>query len=367
MRRSQASVAILVLRGCRKRPLAPPPPTVRRGPSRAPGTMPPTTPITKKRKVRASAVQAGVDNLLVNSCQADKAYINRMLDENEAIVPVLASMIRDGEIDRALKRKETAALTQALGLKLNARCRKFRNFTPRLWKLLLQNILGAKSLSDFAGDKDGFDDREVQHLCKFALGIVDDTPLPQVYDKAGYEGPLMSVLLARYKSQGQLLKNLSYDQLKAGVGYYMVDPADPTTMHVRGKPNLSFNLGYRREFFENMTLYVKDNHDLQKATLVDDDSGFAQNLFKRLEKEKPHHGMVQNGDGFEFPDAARAYRDFDPSQAADSAASSNAGHSSPGAASTMSLPPSPVGARVEPGAAVPPALPAGVPPETTTS
>lgn len=324
------------------------------------------TPVAKKRKVRSSAVAAGVDNLLVNSCQADKAYINRTLDENEAIVPVLACMIRDGEIDKAIQRKETAALTQALGLKLNPRCRRFRNFTPRLWKLTFQNLVGFKPIAEFVGDKGGFDDREIQNLCKFGLRISDNTPVPQKHDQAGFEGPLMSVLIARHQSLGSPHRNLSYEQLKAGVGYYVRDPSDPTKMQVSGHPNLTFSLGYRRDFLQQMSLYVKDNHDLHKAMLVDDETGFSQNLFKRLEKEKPQHGLAVDDDGFEFPDAARGYRDFDPAHSSASAGPSSTVPSSPGGQSAMSIPPSPSAPRVDPGADVPPPLLAGVRPDDGT-
>ena len=321
----------------------------------------------KQKRPRIRAVAAGVDNLLNNSVEADKKYVAAELDKNEEIAPLLASMIRDGEIARALERRKTQALTTQVGVKLGPRVKKFRNFSPRMWKELLANLLELETLDDFypegfQGEK--LTDKQVASFCKFGLLTTDDADVPKDYDASGYEGPLFVVLHCRYVACGCLLAGLNHTNIM-DFGWFAMLAEDISKFKCPMLPDLAIPTGYTAEFLQAKTeLKIINNHQLDLATLVDEPSGFTQNLKKCLDAYKHDHGLVQTSDSFEYPDAASQFRGMlDPRGSSSAgpatpAAAASAAAATPKAAPKASSPAA--GKAASP--AAPPVLPAGVPP-----
>ncbi|CAK0835880.1 unnamed protein product [Prorocentrum cordatum] len=316
----------------------------------------------KAKKPRTRQVSAGVDNLLSNSVEADKKYVAAQLDLNEEIAPVIASMIRDGEILRALERRKTQALSTQVGVKLGPRVKKFRNFSPRMWKSLLASLLDLETLDDFFPTNyqgEQMTDKQVAALCKFGLRVTDDTDVPKDYDARGYEGPLFCILKCRYNAVGRPLEDINHTNWDTW-GWFSTHPDDITKVRCAFLPDVAISLGYTTEFLQTKTaLKIIKNDTLDLATLVDEPSGFTQNLKKVLDAHDSNHGFSQTSDPFEYPDGASQFRGVVERSDGFSGPASPSTPASAGPSGAAAAAVSPA-APLAPIAAAPPELPAGV-------
>lgn len=70
----------------------------------------------KKRKVGGRAVETGVDRMLSSGAESDLKYVTRELEDKPDVLAEVARLLRDGELEKAIKRKQTAAIQALLCL-----------------------------------------------------------------------------------------------------------------------------------------------------------------------------------------------------------------------------------------------------------
>lgn len=80
-----------------------------------PGRMAQSTPASgKKRKMGGRAIEAGVDRMLVSGAESDLRYVTRELESKPEVLAEVARLLRDGELEKAIDRKKTAAVQAPL-------------------------------------------------------------------------------------------------------------------------------------------------------------------------------------------------------------------------------------------------------------
>lgn len=71
---------------------------------------------SKKRKLGGRAVETGVDRMLVSGAESDLRYITRELESKPKVLAEVARLLRDGELEKAIARKETVAVQAPIGV-----------------------------------------------------------------------------------------------------------------------------------------------------------------------------------------------------------------------------------------------------------
>lgn len=78
-------------------------------------TMAATPNSSKKRKMGGRAIEAGVDRMLVPGAESDLRFVTRELQDKPEVLAEVARLLRDGELEKAILRKKTAAVQASLG------------------------------------------------------------------------------------------------------------------------------------------------------------------------------------------------------------------------------------------------------------
>lgn len=65
---------------------------------------------SKKRKVGGRAVETGVDRMLSSGAESDLKYVTKELEDKPEVLAEVARLLRDGELEKAIRRKQTAAV-----------------------------------------------------------------------------------------------------------------------------------------------------------------------------------------------------------------------------------------------------------------
>lgn len=313
------------------------------------------------------SADTGLDNILENQEQRDFNYITKCLKDRPKLYGILASMLRDGEIDRALARREQKDIRSQLGRPIGARSKVMKHLAPRLWFSLFQALKQLGEDQSFEPDgAEPLNSRQVMSFCLLALNCTEDTPLPRSHAHPEFEGPLLAVLTARATRIGNRLADLVYAN-RDSFGWAIFDPELPTQVSIRtfasppGAPQLIIvQLPFVVEFMRGLTVTIKNNCKLQDITLVDDGAGFCQSIWPLLQRQHPNHGLDQGATPFELPDAADAFASIAVPTKDDNLADGSA----PGSASAFVSPTKPIaaGTNTPSSAGTPPPLPMVRPP-----
>lgn len=277
----------------------------------------PTSKAVLASRQRRSA-ESGLDNLLVRTGAADRTFVDKALNDKPELVAVVARMLRDGDIERALARQEAKSVVEKLGNALPQKSKKLKGLPPRVWKSLFHNLLGLGSSDSFEPDgAEVMTDSQRMNLCLFALNCTPDAEVPTKHAGAGYEGPLVSVLKAVSDEQGKRLQGLTHQNFRTW-GWVKLVAEDPTKVSIQGSasdPPLMVQLPYPSAFMQQLTITIENNCFLSQAKLCDHQKGFNQLVLPLLTMQHPGHTYHQDIVSLERPDAAAAFEGISTSPA----------------------------------------------------
>jgi hypothetical protein len=270
-------------------------------------------PAKKKPQSRVQkSSEVGFDHILDNQEDADFIYVTRCLNERPRLRAVVASLLRDGEIDRALMRRDSKAIAMQLGKPLTTRMKKLKNLAPRLWTQLFNHLNNIEGDATFEPEgADPISHLEKMQFCCFALNSMPDTDVPKQHPCSEWEGPMLAVLKARCAEVGPRLDSLTYHN-KDSFGWATYSNEKPTKVTIQwhaGGP-LVVDLPYTEGFMQGCTVTIQDNCSLQDCYLCDENAGFSQVIWPLLQKQHPKHGLQQDCSAFELPDAAADFKEI---------------------------------------------------------
>ena len=201
----------------------------------------------KRRKVSQKIVDSGVDHLLDNTEDKDRVYINKMLDEkHHSVTSFLAGMLRDGEVEKALERKQQTQVMHLLGPKMPDRLQGFllKHFTRRYCRELVDLFIGSNLFPPGEKSVELCDDETYLGLVMYAIHGIGNMPVPIDHACSGYEEPMKLVHMQRYNqvSQGApRLEGLTPDTTNDYV-HYKRDPEDVTMVNLTLRPDCRIEL-----------------------------------------------------------------------------------------------------------------------------
>lgn len=171
-----------------------------------------------KSKSRVQVQQGAVD--LFNGVEkSDLQFIRKGFEKAPQLVPWLASLMRDGVLEKTLRVKLASDQPVQLGKKLGEKMKRFRNLPPRFWGLLWLNLWKEPPSPDSKECKITLEHH--QSLAEWALRVNMSGLLPKGHKASQYEGPLLAVLKARHQQCGSKLQELTAQKFNAGAyGYF---------------------------------------------------------------------------------------------------------------------------------------------------
>lgn len=270
------------------------------------GLAKPATPNSGKKR-RHGGENAAVNGILAaadHGTRADRQYIISWLESRPELENFIASMLRSGTLQKAMRARSQAAAGAELGRKFPAMrgkdARRFKSLTARFRKACVSQWVG--------GDDDAWaevDDSVKDRLFYYALATDPKTPIPTQHDHPDFEGPMFLVLDARYKDVGKRLSGCT-PALADSWGYFRFAKETPQHVHCRlNGRNMALNT-------ESMMQQVNDwglvDNGTLDARLFSDTLDIGQRLCKLYEKnfgvELPKHD-----EPFEYPTAAQELKD----------------------------------------------------------
>lgn len=268
----------------------------------------------KRRQSGTSLVNKGMDNLLEGSMQKDRQYIISCLDDRPQLLPLVASMLRDGDIDRALQRRKLADLVAVLGNKLGSKVKKHRNLPSRFVDKALNALVGTALFGDEAAEQPappgGMPSaaRRLEVLL-FGLGTTADTPLPKGHAHSEYEGPLLKVMDRRHSDMGNRLKGVTLAQF-AAIGYWSWSSSDPTNVKSQVRAGVVVKLPYAAQFMLALEgARIEKNHMEHGANLISTREGFCQGLGPLIATQIPKAQLPEIPADYEYAEAADEFKD----------------------------------------------------------
>lgn len=300
-----------------------------------------TAPSPGAKKPRTNTrVESSVDSLLDDAEDKDFLYVQRCLFNQPRLSALVASWLRDGELDRALARKDSRDVRAVLGAPLATRCKKMKGIPPRVFKAVWRGITDPDPLSGETFEPEDSEPLDMQTviipLLMWAMRTTPEAPIPSTHEKAGFEGPLYDVLMARYTEQGRILDGITYAKVGEYGKYFCVNKDDKTKIDFKsGKAEFQIQLPFANDYMKGLTeLRIASNHLLREAELVEPSQGFSQNLFVMLQKQHPTFLLKHDDEGWEIADAAKRFVSVVMPKAAMTAASSSGAVSSGDGATT---------------------------------
>ena len=261
----------------------------------------------------------GIDTALDGAEERDYNFVCNALKGKPRHTALVASWLRDGELDAALRRRDLRGIQLVLGPSLPAKCKKMRHLPPRVLRRLFYQAVGAVDECYEPEGTDALDyATQIQPIMLWALLCELDTPVPCTHVHHQYEEPLVAVLWERYVVCGSLLDGVTYETLATHTGWYFYDPKKPLEVVVRMKDEvLTVKLPDNEELLKGYRLSVVDNYQLTTASLQDEDEGYIRNLYKLLSKQHANQKFAQTDEAFEYPDAAEGFSALDVEKASD--------------------------------------------------
>lgn len=264
-----------------------------------------STPNSGKKR-RHGGENAAVNGILAaadHGTRADRQYILQWLDSRPELENFIASMLRSGTLQKAMRARTQATVAEELGRKFppsrGKDQKRFKSLTARFRKACVLQWVG--------GDDDAWasvDDMVKDRLFYYALATDPKTPLPVQHDHPDFEGPMFLVLNARYKDVGSRLDGCT-PELAEGWGYFAHVVATPKIVlcHLN-KKNMPLNMDAVISQANDWCLLDNDTCD---ARLFSDTLDLGLRLCKLYEK---HFGatLPKHDDAFEYPEAAKELR-----------------------------------------------------------
>ena len=244
--------------------------------------------------------------------KTDLQYLINGFKKSPSLVPWVASLMRDGQLLKALSIKTEGAQPMALGKKMAGKFKRFRNLPRRFWELTWVNLKIAPA-DAFVEKENKFILEVHQALAEWIFRLMMDALLPSQHKAAQYEGPLIAVLLSRNKAVGSRCADLSLARIKQGIfGYFYIPPDFATTgeIIVQGGKGMKIKV-VAVEIAESVDDWIIEENTNFDCRLVSPQLQFGQGLFCLLFTQHPETKKLypEHDDAFEFPNAADGFPD----------------------------------------------------------
>ena len=237
---------------------------------------------------------------------SDMKYVKDHLELSPPLAAQLASMMRDGTLEKTLFMKMAGGQHYELGKQIGKNVIKVKNNPPRFWDLLWLNIWKAAPPTA-KGEK--LTGEEHFELASYGLGLHEDARIPKTHKGAGYEGPLVAVLKTQHSTLGYRLSHLTPALYKAGNwGYFGLPSPFNGNVFLRGHEDVLLEIVPETKVAQADDWSLANNGTLN-VTLESKKMGFIQLIFPVLRAEKGDEFVDEN-----FPKHASS---FEHSRAAD--------------------------------------------------
>lgn len=257
------------------------------------------------------------------------SYVTDVLQKGDRLLAQhLAGMLRDGVVQRAMKRSQTQPIPTCLGRRLSGKLRKLAGLPPRLKmrlvclqvEVLAPLVNCDASQGEGPADSDGDGEDEVvgnklafeaelaDALSSFALNVDLSVKAPSAHHAAQFENPMLAVLLARAADMTNRLAKLSIADITSwNFGYFKWDKSAPK--FVKDIDGRVVKLCISDEMFADMTdLRLSENWSTS-AKLVSEATGYSENLHTLLQVQ--HKASFPDPlKEFEYVEATESYKDM---------------------------------------------------------
>jgi hypothetical protein len=241
----------------------------------------------QKRKRSQGQVEASIAGGMEGQHERDTSFIKKFLEptERHRLAAYVAGLLRDGILERAMTKAESANAPQALGKKLPKKIRRLKAFPPSFKLKWTMDHADGLFVDKPAGADLTIDDFQipltlVDKLCEYLLCYdADNLDVPTDFIGADFEKPMVAQWDARAKVRGKTLNGLTRDNMLAGkFGFFKWDKASP--LDVGCDDGSKFKLTFDPKFIAEMTdLCLVDNHSC-RARIESIGTGFEFNLHK---------------------------------------------------------------------------------------
>lgn len=263
---------------------------------------------TTKPSKSKTAVQASALDLFNDVEKSDLNFLMRGFQANSSLVPWLASLMRDGILEKTLRLKQVGAQHTELGKKIPEKCRRLKNLPPRYWSLLWLN-LWKEPPSEKRADR--LTAEENLGLAQWALRLSPDALLPTNHKSSSYEGPLLAVMKARHEALGCRLQKFTTAAFKRGdYGYFTLPEPFIGKVSITGGHTIEVVSTPRAA--EATDWQIQEPYNLD-AALVSETLQFCQGLLCIARRTMPPADFAAifapHDDEFEMPRAADMFPD----------------------------------------------------------
>jgi hypothetical protein len=276
--------------------------------SGAAGSVSATAADKKRRKTSIHQCHTAADNLLTSASDKSRTYIVHSLqgEENDELASLIADMLRDGDLNKALDRKRMSGKMRALGplLPVNKKGQTTWKMLGRRFDRELVELLVGKSL--FGKDESSLkliSGQRYNQLVCFAMHQHPDTEIPCSHSHAQHENPLKAVCLLRYEAMGKRLVGLTKHTIQQ-LGHFLWKASSPLQLST---PVLGVAVKIpmtMAEYGEADDWKVQDSWNLKTSMFVSEKAGRVQRVLPLLTKQHQQLNIVDEGLSFEYAKAA---------------------------------------------------------------
>ena len=286
----------------------------------------PSTPgnASKRRKTSSAQVVMGAMNLVDSSAQKNRTYIAQQLEgeEKDELASMVADMLRDGDLEKALQAKKMQATARVLGPKLpkTKKGKTFFKMLGRRWdRQAVDAFLGSPLADQKVSTLKELPGPRYQQLVGMALNQDPENEVPMKHRHAAYEGPLIAVCLCQYKALGERLQGLTLKTAQTIAHFYW----SKDKPHVITAQWLNVGEGIRipipkEEIEEHNDWEIVHAYSLQKAFFRSKVAGRSQLILPLVKKQCPQLEIPDETLPFEFPKGANHFDESLPTPSAPS-------------------------------------------------
>ena len=268
-----------------------------------------------KARRQKSSGGGGTDSIMAifdNVEKGDMMYMKTCFEQSPALVPWIASLLRDGSLLQSLARKQAGEQPLCLGKRIPVKCKRYRHLPPRFWELVWVN-LGVCEASEFEVKSNKLPLLKHQEVAEWALRMSLDAFLARNHKAADFEGPLIAVLQMRHNDVGSRLRTSQLRYIKSRLyGYFHIPDEFEGEVIICGQRGLMLT-ATTQELAATATDWELEENTNHDARLVSRSLAFSQGLFCLLFSQRPElrdaPEFAPHDDGVEFPDAANAFPD----------------------------------------------------------
>jgi hypothetical protein len=257
----------------------------------------------KKHAKSKDQVQNSAMDLFNDVEKSDLAFLMRGFGSNPELVPWLASLMRDGVLEKTLHAKLVGGQHIELGKKLPEKSKRLRNLPPRFFNVLWLNLWkDAPSLA--RADKMSMEDHV--GLAQWSLRLTADSEIPIEHKSSEYEGPLLAVFKARHCEVGSRLQDFTTEKFKMqAYGYFKLPNPFVGTVSVGSQHMVKVIAPERAAEASDWEIHECYNFD---AALISVSLQYSQGLLciarSNLSTEDYENVFVNHDSKFELPNAA---------------------------------------------------------------